>query len=65
MVLTSFGVFVTDAPQFLNSEGKLILEIGCNQSHPVQELMKSQPAYKHCEIIKDYAGIERVVLASI
>ena len=56
---------VTDAPQFLNSEGKLILEIGCNQSHPVQDLIKSQLAYKHCQVIKDYAGIERVVLASV
>lgn len=56
---------VTDAPQFLNADGKLILEIGCNQSHTVQDLIKSQPAYKHCEVIKDYADIERVLLASV
>ena len=56
---------VTDAPQFLNADGKLILEIGCNQSHAVQDLIKSQPAYKHYEVIKDYADIERVLLASV
>ena len=56
---------VTDAPQFLNADGKLILEVGCNQSHAVQDLIKSQPAYKHCEVIKDYADIERVLLASV
>lgn len=56
---------VTDAPEFLNRQGKLILEIGHNQSHTVQDLIKSQPAYKHCEVIKDYAGVERVVLASV
>ncbi len=56
---------VTDAPQFLNPQGKLILEIGYNQSYTVQDLIRSQPAYKRCEIIKDYSGIERVVLASI
>ena len=56
---------VTDAPQFLNVEGKLILEIGCNQSHAVQNLIKSQPVYKRCEFIKDYAGIERVLLATV
>ncbi len=56
---------VTDAPQFLNPQGKLILEIGHNQSHAVQALIRSQPAYKRCEAIKDYSGIERVVLASV
>ncbi len=56
---------VTEAPQFLNPQGKLILEIGHNQSHTVQDLISAQPAYKRCEVIKDYAGIERVVLASI
>lgn len=56
---------VTDAPQFLNADGKLILEIGSTQSHAVQDLIKSQPAYKHCEVIKDYADIERVLLASV
>ncbi len=56
---------VTDAPQYLNTEGKLILEIGHNQSYAVQDLIKSEPAYQRCEVIQDYAGIERVVLASI
>ncbi len=56
---------VADAPQFLNSQGKLILEIGYNQSRAVQKLIRSQPIYKHCEIIKDYSGIERVILASV
>ena len=56
---------VTGAPQFLNADGRLILEIGCNQSHAVQDLIKSQPAYKRCEVIKDYADIERILLASV
>ena len=56
---------VTDAPQFLNPQGKLILEIGHNQSHAVQDLIRLQPTYKRCEVIKDYSGIERVVLASV
>ena len=56
---------VTEAPQFLNPQGKLILEIGHNQGHAVQDLIKSQPAYKRCEAIKDYSGVERVVLASV
>ena len=56
---------VTEAPPFLNPQGKLILEIGYNQSQAVQDLIKSRPVYKRCEVIKDYAGIERVVLASI
>jgi release factor glutamine methyltransferase len=56
---------VADAPQFLNPQGKLILEIGYNQSRAVQYLIRSQPAFKRCEIIKDYSGIERVILAGV
>ncbi len=56
---------VIEAPQFLNADGKLILEIGCDQSDTVQDLIKAQPAYKRCDVIRDYAGIERVLLASV
>lgn len=53
------------APQFLNPGGKLSLEIGHNHSHNVQDLIQSNSAYRECQVIKDYSGIERVVLASV
>ncbi|MBI1923586.1 peptide chain release factor N(5)-glutamine methyltransferase [Candidatus Poribacteria bacterium] len=56
---------VADAPRFLNPHGQLIMEIGYNQSGAVQQLIQSNPAYNECQVIKDYSGIERVVIASV
>jgi release factor glutamine methyltransferase len=56
---------VDDAPNFLNPNGKLLLEIGYNQRWAVQDFIGSHPSYKSCEVIKDYSGIERVILASL
>lgn len=56
---------LADAPQFLNPGGKLGLEIGHNQSHDVQDLIQSNSVYKDCQVLKDYSGVERVVLASV
>ena len=56
---------VSDAPAFLKPGGRLLLEIGHNQSKAVQELIKANAAYKRCDVLKDYAGIERIILAGI
>ena len=56
---------VADAPKFLNPRGKLILEVGYDQGHEVRDLIESHPAYNDCQIIKDYSGIDRVILASV
>ena len=56
---------ISEAPEFLKPDGKLALEIGHEQSNHIQELIKSHPAYSAHRFIKDYAGIERIVVASI
>ncbi|MCZ6681240.1 MAG: peptide chain release factor N(5)-glutamine methyltransferase [Candidatus Poribacteria bacterium] len=56
---------VADAPKFLNLHGKLILEIGYNQSPAVQDLIKSHPSYTDYQVIKDYSGIERIIVAGV
>ena len=56
---------ITEAPKFLHPEGQLILEIGDKQSEHVKELLDGQSEYKNYQIINDYAGIERVVVASV
>ena len=53
------------APQFIKPGGKLCLEIGHNHSCDVQDLVQSNSDYIKCQVIKDYSGIERVVLASV
>ena len=55
---------IAEAPEFLNPKGKLVLEIGYNQRRAVQELIESSGMYSDCQFIKDYSGIERVVVAS-
>lgn len=56
---------IAGAPQFLNPNGRLILEIGDNQSGQVQDLVHSNPAYNECQMIVDYSGRERIIVASL
>ena len=56
---------ITGAPQFLNPDGRLILEIGNNQSEQVRNLIQSNPAYNDCQVIADYSGLERIIVASL
>ena len=56
---------ISRAPQFLNPDGRLILEIANNQSEQVQNLIQSHPAYNDCQVIVDYSGLERIIVASL
>lgn len=50
-----------DAPALLKDGGFLAVEVGIHQAAPVATL--AVPAFSRTEILKDYAGIERVVIA--
>ena len=50
-----------DAPALLKDGGFLALEVGIHQAAPVATL--AVPSFSRTEILKDYAGIERVVIA--
>ena len=63
--LTIIRNLIVETPQFLLPEGKLIFEIGDTQAERVASLIQEQSAYKHFQFIKDYAGIKRVVLATV
>lgn len=56
---------IAEAPNHLNPGGKLIFEIGYMQAEAVKPLLKADPSYQKYQFIKDYAGIERVVIATI
>lgn len=49
-----------DAPRILNNGGYLIFELGIGQSQYVKNIME-QNGFQHIEIIKDLAGIDRVI----
>ncbi|MDE0505761.1 MAG: peptide chain release factor N(5)-glutamine methyltransferase [Candidatus Poribacteria bacterium] len=53
------------APRFLKSGGRVGLEIGHNHCQDVLEIVQSNSAYSGCQVITDYSGIERVVIAAV
>ena len=52
---------IKDAPEFLNSGGYIMFELGINESLEVAQIMKSR-GFKNIRIIKDLANIDRVIL---
>ena len=56
---------VAESPKFLKENGQFVFEFGYQQSDAVRNLIQSNPQYTDCEIIKDYADIERVAVARV
>ena len=56
---------VDEAPKFLTADGQLVFEFGYQQGEAVRNLIQSNPQYTNNEIIKDYSGIERIVMARV
>ncbi len=54
-----------DAPRFLKPGGRVGLEIGHNHGPDVQDIVQSNSAYVGCQVINDYSGVERVVIATV
>lgn len=52
-----------EAPQLLEAGGFMAFEVGIHQAEDVANLAKENPLIERTEIIKDYAGIDRVVVA--
>ncbi|MBT3268840.1 peptide chain release factor N(5)-glutamine methyltransferase [Candidatus Poribacteria bacterium] len=52
------------APEFIQAEGLLALEVGIGQAATVAGLIAETGAFGPCEIVRDLADIERVVLAT-
>ena len=65
MGLDFIGRLVAETPNFLTENGRLVFEFGYQQGDTVRNLIQSNPQYTDCNIIKDYAGIERVVVARV
>ena len=52
-----------EAPAMLNDGGFMAFEVGIEQAQAVAALAKENPLIERTEILKDYAGIDRVVVA--
>ena len=61
--LKFYRKIVSDAPKFLTDDGFLAMELGFNHSEPVRHMIEDSGKFKHVQIWKDLAGIERVIAA--
>ncbi len=55
---------VMEAPKYLKKEGILYFEIGHDQALEVADLMK-QGGFSEIRVVKDYAGLDRVVYGTL
>jgi len=53
---------IADGSDRLKNGGFMAFEVGINQAQAVAALAESMPIFEKAEILKDYAGIERVVI---
>jgi release factor glutamine methyltransferase len=52
-----------EGPQYLTDDGIIIVEVGYRQADDVSRLLMQSQQWGLLEIVKDYSGIERVVVA--
>lgn len=62
--LAFYRILAEESRDYLTSDGSLFLEIGCEQGEDVCELLRKN-GYDNINIIKDYAGLNRVICADI
>jgi len=53
------------AAHYLSSGGFVALEVGAGQARNVEALLRTNPLVRRTQVIPDYAGIERVVIAFV
>lgn len=58
--LSFYRKIIAQAEAYLNNEGMLLVEIGYDQGEAVRALME-EAGYEEIEIVKDFAGLDRVV----
>jgi release factor glutamine methyltransferase len=54
---------ISTAPRYLKQHGLLIMEMGIGQTETLIQMVKASDAYDMPEVLKDLAGIERVIVA--
>jgi release factor glutamine methyltransferase len=61
--LAAIKRIIKQAPTVLPHKGALIMEMGADQAESVSALVKNNQHYDSYRIIKDYSGLDRVLLA--
>lgn len=63
--LLFYRKLINEAPNFLNNNGYLCMEIGYDQKEKVIEIVKQKESFSKIETIKDLSGNDRVVICKI
>ena len=53
---------IKQAGVYLNAGGILAFEIGYNQGEAVSQMLKEEQQYEEIKVVKDLAGLDRVVI---
>ncbi|MDI6606145.1 MAG: peptide chain release factor N(5)-glutamine methyltransferase [Candidatus Omnitrophota bacterium] len=61
--LTFFRRIIKESLGYLTSGGLLIMEMGFNQVQRIKNIFQNYPDFQIIETVKDYSGIERVIVA--
>jgi release factor glutamine methyltransferase len=61
--LAAIRRIIKEASTVLSQKGALIMEIGADQAESVSSLVKDSQHYESYRIIRDYSGLDRVLLA--
>lgn len=64
MGIEFYEKIIKGAPKHLNNGGYLLFELGIGESKNVKEIMEAE-GFSDIEIIKDLAGIDRVIIAQV
>lgn len=61
--LTAIRHIIAEAPTVLSQAGALFMEMGADQTENVSALVRESQRYENYLIIKDYSGLDRVLVA--
>ena len=62
--LESYRKIIKEAPDYLNHNGILIMEMGFGQRKCIEDIFKGVKSFNIIEVIKDYNNIDRVIVAT-
>ena len=63
--LDFYRKIISSAPNYLSADGFLVMEMGFNQAQTVKELFYSSKKFDIIKVVKDYQGIDRVIVAEL
>jgi release factor glutamine methyltransferase len=53
------------APDYLQDNGRLCLELGDNQAEAVKKILAESRRFSGISLVNDYTGTERVIIAQL